>query len=133
MCSEVWGHPDTGGLVGVAPRVTSSGAVASRQGSAINPDATPAPVIMLAKIPEEFLNPGCEPTAIAARQGRKSADHLREPRPPGQGSRTAGGLAADLAREAELDGLRRGDPFRDRDGAQARQRLDDLAYHGGRG
>jgi hypothetical protein len=69
MCSEVWGHPDTGGLVGVAPRVTSGGAVASRQGSAINPGATPAPVIMLAKIPEEFLSPGCEPTAIAGLEG----------------------------------------------------------------
>jgi len=34
------------------------------RGSAINPDAAPAPVNMLDWIPEEFLSPSFEPTAI---------------------------------------------------------------------
>jgi hypothetical protein len=43
--------------------MTTGGAVAPRRGIAVNPGTTPAPVNMLATIPEEFLSQSFEQPA----------------------------------------------------------------------
>jgi len=51
-------------FTGVAPDESLAARTRRVRGSAINPDAAPAPVNMLDWIPEEFLSPSFEPTAI---------------------------------------------------------------------